>query len=154
MESKPSGWREWVWRRPLTAAERAKVGAEPDLELETLLTEGLKHIPDAPVPSNFTSRVLAAVDREEGARVSSRSWHWNWRMLLPRVVAMAAILVFTGTVWERYEVRSERSILVKNIAQVTYSKQVPSLDAIYNFDAIQRMSQPVAADKELLALMQ
>ncbi len=159
MESKPSGWREWVWRRPLTAAERAAVGAEPDLELADLeleirLTEGLKQIPDAPVASNFTALVLAAVDREEAARVASRSWHWNWRVLLPRMVATAAILVFTGTVWERYEVRSERSILVKNIAQVTYSKQLPSLDAIYNFDAIQRMSQPVAADKELLALLQ
>lgn len=158
MESKPSVWREWIWRRPLTAAERAAAGAEPDLELEveleSRLTEGLKQIPDVPVASNFTARVLAAVDREEAARAASRSWAWNWRVLLPRVVATAAILVFTGTVWERYEVRSQHSILVKSIAQVTYSKQVPSLDAIYDFDAIQRMSQPVAADKELLALFQ
>ncbi len=156
MKSKPSGWREWVWRRPLTATERAAVGTEPDfaladLELEIRLTEGLKQIPDAPVASNFTARLLAAVDREEAVRVTSRSWHWNWRVVFPRVVATAVILVFTGTVWERYEVRSERSRLVKNIAQVTYSKQVPSLEAIYNFDAIQRMSQPVAADKELQA---
>lgn len=134
------------------------MGTEPDLELEieleSRLTESLKQIPDALVPSNFTSRVLAAVDREEAARAASWYRHWNWRTFLPRVVATAAILVFTGTVWERYEVRSERSMLVKNIAQVTYSKQVPSLDAIYNLDAIRRMSQPVSADKELLTLFQ
>jgi hypothetical protein len=142
----------------LTTAERSAVGGEPDseleIELESRLTEGLKQIPDAPVASNFTARVMAAVEREEAGRAESRTRPWNWRVLLPRVVATAAILVFTGTVWERYEVRSQHSILVKNIAQVTYSKQVPSLDAIYNFDAIQRMSQPVAADKELLALLQ
>ncbi len=130
------------------------MGAEPDLELEIRLTERLRQIPDAPVASNFTARVLAVVEREESARAASWPRHLNWRVLLPRVVATAAILVFTGTVWERYELRTQRSILVKNIAQVTYSKQVPSLDAIYNFDVIQRMSQPVAADNELLALLQ
>ncbi len=130
------------------------MGAEPDLELETRLTEGLGQIPNATVASNFTARVMAAVDREEAARAASSQRPWNWRVLLPRVAATAAILVFTGTVWERYEVRSQRSMLVRNIAQVTYSKQVPSLDAIYNFDAIQRMSQPVTADKDLLAILQ
>jgi len=154
MESKPSGWREWVWRRPLTAAERTALGAEPDLEVEIHLTESLNKIPDAPVASNFTARVLATLDREEARQAVPWYYRWNWRVLLPRVAATAVILVFTGTAWKRYEVRSQHVLLAENIAQVAYSKKVPSLDALYNFDAIQRMSQPVAADKELLALLQ
>src|ERR1700690_4482069 len=60
--------RELVWRRKLTEAERAGLRAPPetqaDLEFESLLTEGLARLPDAPVPSNFTARVLQAAERE------------------------------------------------------------------------------------------
>jgi hypothetical protein len=154
MESKPSSWLEMVWRRPLTDAERVALGKDPELELEARLTESLVRMPDAPVPSNFTALVMAAVDREGAARTAPMLLRWNWRIFLPRVIAAAAILVFTGTIWERYELNSKRSILAKNVAQVASAKPVPTLDALYNFDVIQRMSQPVAADKELLALMQ
>jgi len=154
MESKPSGWRELVWRRPLTEAERAALRAEPDLELEACLAENLAKMPDVQVATNFTARVMAAVDREES--VQRVPWHlrWNWRVFLPRIIATAAILVFTGTIWEHYELNSQRRLLARDVAQVASAKPVPSVDALYNFDAIQRMGQPVAADKELLALMQ
>ena len=154
MESKPSNWREMVWRRPLTDAERAALGEVPDLDLEASLTENLAKIPDVPVPSNFTASVMAAVEREDARKVDSLLFRWNWRVLMPRAIATAAILVFTGTIWERYELNSQRSILARNISQVASAKPLPSFDALYNFDAILRMSQPVAADKELLALMQ
>jgi len=154
MESKPSSWRELVWRRPLTDAESKALGKVPDLELEARLTDSLTQIPDAPVPSNFTALVLAAVEREDALKTAPLLFRWNWRVFLPRVIATAAILVFTGTIWERYEIKSQRSILAQNVAQVASVKPIPSFDALYNFDAIQRMSQPVAADKELLALMQ
>jgi hypothetical protein len=154
MESKPSSWLEMVWRRPLTDAERVAIGKDPELELEARLTESLVRMPDSPVPSNFTTLVLAAVDREGAARTAPMLLRRNWRNFLPRVIAAAAILVFTGTIWERYELNSKRSILATNVAQVASAKTVPGMDALYNFDVIQRMSQPVAADKELLALMQ
>jgi hypothetical protein len=154
MECKPSSWRETVWRRPLTDAERVASANDPESELEARLTESLVQIPDSCVPSNFTALVLAAVDREGSSRTAPVLLRWNWRIFLPRVIAAAAILVFTGTVWERYELDSKRSILAKNISQVASAKPVPGFDALYDFDAIQRMSQPVAADKELLALMQ
>jgi hypothetical protein len=154
MESKPSSWLEKVWRQPLTDAERVAIGKDAELELEARLTESLVRIPDSPVPSNFTALVMAAVDREEAARTAPTLWRWNWRIFLPRLIAAAAILVFTGTIWERYDLNSSRSMLARNVAQVASAKPVPGLEALYNFDAIQRMSQPVAADKELLALMQ
>lgn len=154
MEREPSKWRELAWRRPLTEAERAALGAEPDLELEARLTESLAKVPNVPVATNFTARVMAAIESEEAVHTAAWHPHWNWRVFLPRMIATAAILVFTGIIWEHYELNSRRNLLARDVAQVASAKPVPSADVLYNFDAIQRMSQPVAADKELLALMQ
>src|SRR6516225_12355183 len=61
--------RELIWRRKLTEAERAELQTKPDnhadLEFESRLTEELDRLPDKPVPSNFTARVLQAIEREE-----------------------------------------------------------------------------------------
>jgi hypothetical protein len=154
MESKPSGWQDSVWRRPLTEAERAALGQVPELEVEERLTESLAKMPDAPVATNFTARVMDAVDREEAMSTAHWLFRRDWRILLPRVMATAIILIFTGVFWERYELGSQRVTLAKNVAQVASAKPIPSVDALYNFDAIQRMSQPVTADTEVLALMQ
>ena len=64
--------RESSWRRKLTEAEqaelRAYLAAHPDAradwEMESALNAALTRLPDAPVPSNFTARVLQAVERE------------------------------------------------------------------------------------------
>ena len=156
MDNRRSNWRETLWRRSLTDAERAALGAQPDLELETRLTESLAKIPDAPVASNFTARVMSAIEREESRHAGRRfsPFHWNWRVFLPRAVATAAIVVFAGLSWQRYEVSSQRSLLAKNVAQVAAKQPFPSVEVLKNFDAIQRLSQPVDADKDLLALMQ
>ena len=114
--------RELVWRRKLTDAERAGLGAQPevqaDLEIESRLSETLARLPDAPVPSNFTARVLQAVERES-VRPRAINWSWTWRMLV----------------------------------LVAEAQPLPSVDALKNFNAIQRMSQP-RADDELLVLLQ
>ena len=41
-----------------------------DLELEARLTRALARLPDAPVPSNFTARLMQAVDLEESRRLA------------------------------------------------------------------------------------
>jgi hypothetical protein len=154
MENKPSNWRESLWRRPLTDAERAALGTQPDLELEARLTESLAKMPDVPVASNFTARVMSAIELEETRRTRSWLLSWTWRGFMPRAIATATIMVFAGFGWQRYELNAQRSLLAKNVAQVAAAQPVPSVDALNNFDAIQRMSQPVDADKDLLALMQ
>ncbi len=138
----------------MTDAERAALAQVPELEVEARLTESLAKMPNVPVATNFTARIMDAVDREEAMSTASRFFRRDWRMLLPRVMATAIVLIFTGIFWERYELSSQRVILVKNVAQVASSKPIPSVDALSNFDAIQRMSQPVTADTEVLALMQ
>jgi anti-sigma factor RsiW len=153
--------RESGWRRKLTEAEqaglRAYLAANPDAradwEMESALNAALTQLPDASVPSNFTARVLQAVEREE-ARSRAWSWRWNWHTLVPRVAFAAAVIAFTGLAFQHHETYRQRVALARNVALVTMGQPMPSPEALENFDAIRRMNQPQHADDELLALMQ
>ncbi|MGH9758331.1 MAG: hypothetical protein ACRD4M_11385, partial [Candidatus Acidiferrales bacterium] len=123
----------------------------PDLEMEARLTEALGKMSGTPVPSNFTARVMQAIDLEEAKR--SRSRGWNWHSLLPRVAFAMLAVGFVGLTVHRYELDERRAALAKKIALVAEAQPMPSMEALKNFDAIRRMSQP-HADEELLALMQ
>jgi len=122
--------------------------------MEARLTQALAAIPHAPVPSNFTARVLAAaVDLEEARGARSRRWALNWRALWPRVAVAAVVLVFAGVSLQQHEANRQRAALAMNLALVARSP-LPGVDALENLDAIQRMSQSGHADNELLAVMQ
>jgi negative regulator of sigma E activity len=154
MKNEPVNPRESLWRRKLSGVERAGLRPQPELELEARLTEALHKIPDAPVPSNFTARVLDAVERDEVRALTDRVWALNWRRLWPRVAVAAAVLFFAGVGIQRHEASARRIALVKNVARVAAAQPVPSADALENLDVIQRMSQPAKADTELLAALQ
>ncbi len=151
--------RELNWRRQLTDAEQAELrayfAAHPEAranwEMESALNATFARLPDAPMPSNFTARVLQAIERE-AARPHGRSW--NWRMLVPRIAFAAVVVSFTGVAIHHHETYLQRVALVKSVALATRGQPVPSPEALENFDAIRRMSQPQHADNELLALMQ
>jgi len=153
--------REAGWRRKLTEAEQAELRAwlaahpeaHADWELESALIAAFNRLPDAPVPSNFTARVLQAVEHEE-SRSRVGSWRWNWHSLVPRVAFAAVVIAFTGLALQHHEIYRQRAALARNIALVTRGQPMPSPEALENFDAIRRMSQPQHADDELLALMQ
>ncbi|MGA2240906.1 MAG: hypothetical protein ABSH11_02560 [Verrucomicrobiota bacterium] len=153
--------RESGWRRKLTETEqaelRAYLAANPDAcadwEMESALNAALTRLPDAPVPSNFTARVLQAVEREE-ARPHGWSWRWNWHTLVPRVAFAAVVITFSGLAFHHHEIYRQRVTLARNVALVTRGQQMPSPEALENFDAIRRMSRPQHADDELLVLMQ
>lgn len=109
----------------------------------------LRRLPDAPVPSNFTARVLQAVEREEEER-SRRRWIFSGQGFLPRL-AFAAVLVLCGSVAvHQYQADVHRTELAKSVAMVS-SAPLPSVEALKNFDVIERMSSS-QADDELLAL--
>ena len=67
--------REMSWRRKLEPREEALLSEwlaahpeiQPDWESETSLTELLTALPNVPVASNFTQRVLTAARREASA---------------------------------------------------------------------------------------
>jgi len=151
MANNPTNPNEALWRRTLSDSERAALRAQPDLELEARLTEALTQPPDAPVPSNFTARVLDAIEREEKRSARSR---WNWRQLFPRIAVAAAVLVLAGISFQRYEANQQRAALAQEVASVTARQPLPSLEALENLDVIQRMGASNHADGELLAALQ
>ena len=153
MENQPSNAGEALWRRKLSAAERSALRAQPELELEARLTAALAKIPDAPVPSNFKARVLAAIELDEATAARSRGWALNWRLLWPRVAAVAAVLIFAGVSVQWHTAHSQRASLARSVALVA-AQPLPSVDALENLDAIQRMGRPARADGELLAALQ
>jgi negative regulator of sigma E activity len=152
MENTSSNSSESLWRGQLSADQRAALRPQPELAIEAQLTAALAKIPAAPVASNFTARVMAAIELDEARTARTRSGHWQWRSLWPRLAVATAVLVFAGLSLQRYEANSQRATMVKNVALVAAAPPLPSVEALNNFDAIQRMSQ--RADDQLLALMQ
>jgi anti-sigma factor RsiW len=133
---------------------RAQPEAQADLELESRLSEALARVPDAPLPSNFTARVLQAVEREEARGARTRSWSWYWRVLVPRVAVAVVVIGFAGLAYQRHEL-DQRAEFARDIALLAQAQPVPSVEALKNFDAIQRMGQTTPrADDDLLALLQ
>jgi hypothetical protein len=157
MEHHSPEQREELWRRKLSTAERAALRGQPELELEARLTDALAQMPNAPVPSNFTARVLDAITLEEAraARAAqTQGWRWSWRGWLPRVAVTAAVLLLAGAGFYQHEASRARSEMAKSLSLVASAKVVPSVDVLENLDVIQRMSQPAHADTELLAALQ
>jgi len=154
MENKPSNLPESLWRRKLSAAEQAELSAQPELQTEARLTDALTKLSDVPVASNFTTRVMDAIDREETLAARAAAWHWNWRSLFPRLTVAAAVLIFAGMSIQRYEASSHHNAMIRTVAMVAGASSQPSVDALENLDVIQRMSQSAHADGDLLAYLQ
>ena len=151
MENQPSELRESLWRQQPSAEE---LRDQPELATEARLTAALAKISDVPVATNFTARVLSAIELEEKAAARSQPSVWNWRLFFPRVAVAAVALVFLGIGIQRYEKNLYRQEIAHSVALVASAKSLPSVDALQNLDAIQRMSQSAHADGELLAVMQ
>jgi hypothetical protein len=148
---------ESLWRRKLSGAERADLRARPELELEARLTDALAQLPNAPVPSNFTARVLDAIELEEAraARLTgARGWHWNWHTLWPRLAVTATVLLLAGLGFQHYQAGQRQAEMTRSLSVVASARTVPSVEALNNFDFIQQMSHAERADTALLAAMQ
>lgn len=149
------------WRHPLTAAEEASVRtwlaqhpeSKADWDLENDLSRALETLPDVAVPSNFTARVLQAIEREEVApKRSTRGATWFLRVLLPRV-AVAAVVLAGGVVTYDQHASAKREELVKGVKVVTGVSSLPSPEVLLNYDTIRQMPVSTGPDPELIALM-
>lgn len=153
--------RETGWRRPLTEAEQAELRAwltahpehQTDAEADAVLSQALVNLPDAPMPSNFTARVLQAIEREaqtssNAARRTPAPW---WRVFIPRI-AVAAILVGVGGIAYRHSQsvkQQELATAAKDFVTVAGAGPLSDPVVLEDFEAIRSMSQ---ADEGLLAL--
>jgi hypothetical protein len=121
--------------------------------IQNELRELLTRLPDAPVASNFTARVMQAVELEELRQLRKWGFNWNWHALLPRIAVASVVIVFGSVTFQHHERNIHRSALAKNVALVAEAP-MPDVEALKNFDIIRRMSQPARPDNEILALMQ
>jgi hypothetical protein len=156
--------RELSWRRQLTAGEAAELcawlAAHPDAagewEAEAVMNEALGQLADAPVPSNFTARVLQTLERESAAE-SRRRWgrwqlwvRWRW---LPRMAVAAVVLVAGLFSYEQATRAARRAEYAKSVAAVSDVASLPGPEVLKDFDAI-RVSNPSSApDEELLSAL-
>lgn len=133
----------WLASHPETRAQ---------WEEERALSRALQSLPDVPVSSNFTSRVLQAVDLEE-ARESRRERGKSWlRLFLPRWRwgVAAALLVSLGF----HEFRTVRRAQFDKQLRIVSGDlaKLPGPEILEDFDAIARLQQvSVTSDEELLA---
>jgi len=101
-ESDYNQLREESWRRKLTPAEEAELRAwladhpesRMDWDMDSRLTHLLGRLDNAPVPSNFTARVLQAIEREAAseARQTAPKRNWFLHSFLPRTAAAMVVL--------------------------------------------------------------
>jgi len=153
--------REESRRRPLTPAEeadlRAWLATHPELradwDADLALTKMLDRLPDAPVPSNFTARVLRQVECESATVSRGQRSSWNWlRSLLPKA-AIAAVVLSAGLLAVHEHRFTRREQLAQSVATVSEIASLPSPEILQDFDTIRQMNQQPAGDQELLAAL-
>jgi hypothetical protein len=155
--------REIRWQRKLTAAEEAELSAEfaknPALRAawneDLVLSRGLEKLPDAPMPSNFTARVMQAIEAENHAAARSRRFNWKWAIhsLLPKA-AFATLAICAGLISYHEGREVKRAQLARSVAAVSQVASLPSPEILKDFDAIQQLNTAPPPDAELLALLQ
>jgi anti-sigma factor RsiW len=155
--------RELSWRRKLTAAEESQLRdwlmahpeAEADWETEARLNAALSRLPDAPVASNFTARVLQAVERDAVApHRPGRKWgDWLRLRWLPKA-AVTATLLCAGIVSCLLVQDGQRRKMVESVAAVSAVSSMPSPEILKDFDAIRASNPSPLPDEKLLAVLQ
>ena len=154
---------EASWQRELSPAEQAELRAwlaahpeaRADWEADAALSRALDHLPDVPMPSNFTARVLQAVEMENAAarRQSKIKSPWVWRSLLPKTT-LAAVFVVMGLMAFREARYQREQRFARSLKTVSAVAALPGPDILKDFDAIQQLSPTRPPDLELLALLQ
>lgn len=152
---------EASWRRKLTPAEETRLQAwlavhsdkQSEWEAEAGLNQLIAQLPDAPVASNFTARVVQQLDRETAAAPRpSRVAEWCRRMFLRPAsgLAWAAVLIAAG--WLGYHQLGNSSRRERAQDLVVLLKSVgPEPTLFVDFDAIHKL--PQADDEELYAVL-
>ncbi len=156
--SDPQNLRETTWRRPLTPAEEAELrlslAANPelqaDLESENNLTSALNGLRDVPTASNFTARVIQAIESETRASTRRPRSQLFWRSWFPKF-GLAATALCAGVLLLHHQRVTERIERAQNVAAISKVALDPAL--LKDFKPISQMGRPsVSPDEELLAL--
>lgn len=157
--------RELNWRRKLTNAEAAELQeylaahpeAKEEWESDTELNQLLELLPEAPpVASNFTARVLQAVEREAASpsRVTTGrpAWLVSIQRWLPKAAIACLAVSFGLFTYEQHQMKT-RAAMARSVAELTAIVSASNPELLEDFEPIRRLSDPEPkADVELLAL--
>ena len=167
-------------QRELTAEEESwledyftvQPGGRASWEEERALNRALRTLPDVPVSSNFTARVLQAVEMDEARNARSRPARGNswWRRMLPRfaLVPVALLVAALGLHFYQQHVRNERTrlaeqarlerrmLLAQELAKISPDlAKLRDPEVLADFDAINQLRQASSSgDEELLIALQ
>src|SRR5260370_21753987 len=133
------------WRRKLTPAEAGQLrawldshpAAQTDWEAEARLTEALGRLPDAPLSSNFTARVLQAVEADSALTLSRSAFHvprfvFRW---LPKA-ALCVLVAGAGLAGYHHHLVARRLALIKCVEVVSGVSSLPRPHILQDFDPI------------------
>ncbi len=155
-------------RRVLTNEERARLnqilevnpGGWPNRDEELALTGLLDRLPAAPLASNFSARVMQAIELAEadsGRTAKRRSW-LNLRGWMGRLAWSTAAIALSLTSWTQYRTW-QRTEYARSITAISEVAAVPSVEMLRDFEVIHTFARvPTAveaeADISLLAALQ
>jgi anti-sigma factor RsiW len=129
-----------------------------DWASERALDRAISTLPNAPLSSNFTARVLQLASLPEAPAAPARA-RVRWP-ILRWTGAMAAILVLALTAARHQHTTAQRQLaenvnIFREVASVI-SPELPPTEVFANFDSIQRLSIPAESemDMELLLALQ
>lgn len=150
-------------QRELTVEEESRLEAlfasHPEARAgwdeERALSRALQSLPDVPASSNFTARVLQALDldeAQEGRRTRSRSW----RRIFVRRLSWGVAAVLLALIGVQEYRTMKRAQFVNQLRSVSGNLAgLPGPEILEDFDAIAQLQQISAtSDEELLAAFQ
>ena len=124
--------------------------------LDPALDALLRRLPDRSVPSNFSFRVLQAVESKQFVAQKPTLWwkiiHHPVRLISQAAVgAMALCLGLFG--YQHYEATTQMK-MAESVVTVAQVSSLPSPDLLRDFEAVRHLNTTPAADEELLTLLQ
>jgi anti-sigma factor RsiW len=148
-------------RRELTPDEESRLElyfvanpqARTEWEEDRALGRALQSLPDVPVPSNFTSRVLQEVELDDTREVRRPVSPW-WRGWFPKLGWATAALLMGALVLQHQTVQQQR--IVDDLATLSDEiKHSPAPEVLQDFEVIERLRRAATpSDDELLAALQ
>lgn len=154
--------RETAWRRRLTPVEQAEwqawlvahPEAQAEAELDAGLDAALTQQSDVSVSSNFTARVMQAIESDTARQTSSvtpaRNW---WRKLLPRFAVATVVVLSVGALTYRQHAVGKQKELAVAAKVIARAQPLSDATVIEDFEFICSMTPTMAAaDENLLAL--
>lgn len=126
---------------------------KPDNQADARLDALLRGLPDKPVPSNFTARVMQAIERETPALSQARTGSWTWWMrFIPRAAVVTVVVTVCSFAWHNHRVQ-QRTELAQSVATVSKVDPITDPAVLADFDAIRRMGQEPHYDEAIIAYL-